>query len=150
MKNNMNKLVYYKCHERIDLTKRSGYEHYLMKLVYSTEDNSSSVKHHLWQKTYNDYVSQEIRQLRGRTNVGMKTCICEDTFNFIFISSTFSFRLTNIHRFVNKKCEDHCKISHKNWTSRDNYTLTASEEVVKDNIMVLVKNIIGIEGLKDQ
>ena len=44
---NMNILVYVKSHERVDLMKRAWYEHYLMKLVGLTEDNSKLVKHAL-------------------------------------------------------------------------------------------------------
>ena len=42
-RNNTKKIVYGKCHDRVDLTKRTRYEHSLMKLMRLTEDDSSLV-----------------------------------------------------------------------------------------------------------
>ena len=64
-----------KCHERPDLTRLSGYEYQILKLVGLSEEDTSLVRRALWWKTYNMYVHQEIRQLRGRMNAGIKTSI---------------------------------------------------------------------------
>ena len=107
---NIKNLVYEKCYERVDLIKRARYEHYLMKLVGFTEDNSSLVKYALWWNTYNNHFHLEIIQLRGRILVGMKICVCKGTYTFVFISSIFSLRLTNKHTFVNRMCDNECRI----------------------------------------
>ena len=70
-------LVYGKCHERPDLTKTTGYECEIMRLVNLTSENSSVVTRALWWKTYNPYIHHEIRQLRGRMNACMKACITD-------------------------------------------------------------------------
>ena len=71
------KLLFGKCHERPDLTKSTGYECKIMRLVGLTNENSSITTRALWWKTYNTYVHQEIRQLRGRMNAGIKLSITQ-------------------------------------------------------------------------
>ena len=44
-----------------NLIKQAGYEHYLMKLVGITEENSSIVKLTLWWKTENNNIHEEVR-----------------------------------------------------------------------------------------
>ena len=70
-------LVLGKCHERPDLTKSTGYECEIMRLVGLTNENSSITTRALWWKTYNQYIHHEIRQLRGRMNACMKACITD-------------------------------------------------------------------------
>ena len=70
-------LVYGKCNERPDLTRLSGYECEILKLVGLGGEDTSTVRRALWWKTYNTYVHQEIRQLRGRINAGIKSSISE-------------------------------------------------------------------------
>ena len=70
-------MIYGESHERPDLTKRTVYEYLTIKLVRIDDENSSLVKRALCWKTYHIYVHQEIRQLRGRVNSGMKTCVTE-------------------------------------------------------------------------
>ena len=79
-----------KYRERPDLTRLSGYKCQILKLVGLSEEDTSLARHVLWWKTYNMYVHQEIRQLRGRMNAGIKTsitqgkqCMC----TFVFISN---------------------------------------------------------------
>ena len=66
---------YGKCHEKADLTKLSGYEYNLMKLAGVTEKNSSINERALYWKTYNAYVRDEIRQMRGRVSASIKNSI---------------------------------------------------------------------------
>ena len=66
---------YGKCHEKADLTKLSGYEYNLMKLAGVTEKNSSITERALYWKTYNAYVRDEIRQMRGRVSASIKNSI---------------------------------------------------------------------------
>ena len=70
-------LMFGKCHERPDLTRQSGYECQILKMVGLDEHDTSLVRRALWWKTYNSYIHQEIRQLRGRMNAGIKTSIAE-------------------------------------------------------------------------
>ena len=70
-------LMFGKCHERPDLTRLFGYEYEILKLVGLGEEDTSLVRRALWWKTYNIYVHQEIRQLRGRMNAGIKTSISQ-------------------------------------------------------------------------
>jgi len=70
-------LMFGKCHERPDLTRLLGYEYEILKLVGLGEEDTSLVRRALWWKTYNIYVHQEIRQLRGRMNAGIKTSISQ-------------------------------------------------------------------------
>ena len=70
-------MIFGKSYERSDLTKRTGYEYYIMKLVGIHDENISLAKRALWWKTYHTFVHQEIRQLRGRMNSGMKKCLTE-------------------------------------------------------------------------
>ena len=74
---NLKKLIFGKCHERPDLTRLSGYECEILKLVGLNREDTSLSRRALWWKTYNAYVHQEIRQLRGRMNSGMKLSITE-------------------------------------------------------------------------
>lgn len=71
------KLLFGKCHERPDLTKLTGYECQILKMVGLSEDNASLTRRALWWKTYNTYVHQEIRQLRGRMNANLKSSVIE-------------------------------------------------------------------------
>ena len=70
-------LVYGKCHERPDLTRLSGYECEILKLVGLGNKDTSVIRRALWWKTYNNYVHHEIRQLRGRMNTAIKSSISE-------------------------------------------------------------------------
>ena len=70
-------LMYGKCHERPDLTKLSGYECQILKMVGLSTESTSLSRRALWWKTYNIYVHQEIRQLRGRMNAAIKASITE-------------------------------------------------------------------------
>ena len=63
--------------KRPDLTRLFGYEYEILKLVGLGEEDTSLVRRALWWKTYNIYVHQEIRQLRGRMNAGIKTSISQ-------------------------------------------------------------------------
>ena len=73
----MKKLLFGKCHERPDLTKLTGYECQILKMVGLSEENASLTRRALWWKTYNIYVHQEIRQLRGRMNSNLKSSVTE-------------------------------------------------------------------------
>ena len=68
-------MVFGKCHERPDLTKKYGYEYVIMNLVGLNDDKATLVKRALHWKTYNHNIHKEIRELRGRVNVAMKRCI---------------------------------------------------------------------------
>ena len=70
-------LVYGRCHEQPDLTKSTGYECEILRLVGYTNENSSITTRALWWKTYNTYIHHEIRQLRGRMNACMKASITD-------------------------------------------------------------------------
>ena len=72
-----NQLLFGMCHERPDLTKQTGYECTILRLVGMHETDSSITAQALWWKTYNGYVHQEIRQLRGRMNNAMKISITQ-------------------------------------------------------------------------
>ncbi len=65
------------CHERPDLTKQTGYECKILRLVGINETITSITAQVLWWKTYNSYVHQEIRQLHGRMNNAMKMAISQ-------------------------------------------------------------------------
>ena len=69
-------LLFGKCHERPDLTKLSGYECQILRMVGMSHEDTSLTSA-LWWKTYNTYVHQEIRQLRGRMNAGIKLSITQ-------------------------------------------------------------------------
>jgi len=66
---------YGKCHEWADLTKLTGYECNVMKLAGVTEMNSSITDRALYWKTYNEYVRDEIRQMRGRMSGSVKQSV---------------------------------------------------------------------------
>lgn len=66
---------YGKCHEWADLTKVTGYEYNVMKLAGVTEMNSSITNRALYWKTYNEYVRDEIRQMRGRMSGSVKQSV---------------------------------------------------------------------------
>ena len=66
---------YGKCHEWADLTKLTGYEYNVMKLAGFTETNSSITDRALYWKTYNAYVRDEIRQMRGRMSGSVKQSV---------------------------------------------------------------------------
>ena len=70
-------LLYGMCHERPDLTKQGGYELKILRLMGLSELNTSIAAQALWWKTYNSYVHQEIRQMRGRINASMKLAISQ-------------------------------------------------------------------------
>ena len=70
-------LLFGKCHERPDLTMLTGYECQILRMVGLSEEDTSVTRRALWWKTYNTYVHQEIRQLRGRMNAGIKTAISQ-------------------------------------------------------------------------
>ena len=74
---NLKKLIFGKCHKRPDLTRLSGYECQILKLVGLNTEGTSLSRRALWWKTYNVYVHQEIRQLKGQMNSGMKLSITE-------------------------------------------------------------------------
>ena len=73
----LKKLLFGKCHERPDLTMPSGYECQILRMVGLSEEDTSVSRRALWWKTYNTYVHQEIRQLRGRMNAGIKISISQ-------------------------------------------------------------------------
>ena len=66
---------YGKCHEWADLTKVIGYEYNVMKLAGVTEMNCSISDRALYWKTYNEYVREEIRQMRGRMSGSVKQSV---------------------------------------------------------------------------
>ena len=70
-----NQLLFGKCHERPDLTKLTGYECQILRMVGLSEIDATIIKQALWWKTYNSQVHKEIRQMRGRMNAAMKTSI---------------------------------------------------------------------------
>ncbi len=70
-------LLFDMCYERPDLTKQTGYECKILRLVEMNETATSITTQALWWKTYNSYVHQEIRQLRGRMNNAMKLAITQ-------------------------------------------------------------------------
>ncbi len=74
---NNHQLLFGMCHERPDLTKQTGYECKILRLVEMNETATSITTQALWWKTYNSYVHQEIRQLRGRMNNAMKLAITQ-------------------------------------------------------------------------
>ena len=65
------------CHERPDLTKRTGYECKILRLVRMNETVTSIAIQAFWWKTYNSYVHHESRQLHGRMNNTMKMAITQ-------------------------------------------------------------------------
>ena len=75
-------LLFGKCHERPDLTRLSGYECQILRMVGLSEGDTSLTRRALWWKTYNTYVHQEIRQLRGRMNAGIKLSITQGMCRF--------------------------------------------------------------------
>ena len=75
-------LLFGKCHERPDLTKLSGYEYQILRMVGLSHEDTSLTRRALWWKTYNTYVHQEIRQLRGRMNAGIKLSIIQGMCGF--------------------------------------------------------------------
>ena len=70
-------MIFGESHERPDLTKKTGYEYYIMKLMRIHDENTSLAKITLWWKTYHTFVHQEIRQLRGGMNSGMKAYVTD-------------------------------------------------------------------------
>ena len=70
-------LLFGMCHERPDLTKEGGYELKILRLMGMSEIDTPITTQALWWKTYNSYVHQEIRQLRGRINAAMKHTISQ-------------------------------------------------------------------------
>ena len=70
-------LLFGMCHERPDLTKLDGYECTILRLVGMNENSTSITAQALWWKTYNGFVHQEIRQMRGRMNNAMKVAITQ-------------------------------------------------------------------------
>ena len=70
-----NQKEYGKCHEWADSTKVTGYEYNVMKLAGVTEMNSSITDRALYWKTYNEYVRDEIRQMRGRMSGSVKLSV---------------------------------------------------------------------------
>ena len=78
----LKKLLFGKCHERPDLTRQSGYECQILRIVGMSYEDTSITRRALWWKTYNTYVHQEIRQLRGRMNAGIKLSIMQGMCRF--------------------------------------------------------------------
>ena len=78
----LKKLLFGKCHERPDLTRQSGYECQILRMVGMSQQDTSITRRALWWKTYNTYVHQEIRQLRGRMNAGIKLSIIQGMCRF--------------------------------------------------------------------
>ena len=70
-------MVFCKCHDRPDLTKKSRYKYAIMDLVGLNDDKSTLVKRALYWKTYNHYIHKEIRELRGRLDAAIKRCTIE-------------------------------------------------------------------------
>ena len=98
-------LMFGKCHERPDLTRQSGYENQILKLVGLGEHDTSFVKRALWWKTYNNYIHQEIRQLRGRMNAGIKSSISEGNNDITYINIELNVDiLTLILSYINRRC----------------------------------------------
>ena len=54
--NNAKILLYGKCHEKVDLSKRIGYEYNIMKLVEYDENTRSLLDRAFWWKSYNEHV----------------------------------------------------------------------------------------------
>ena len=86
----LKQLLYGKCHERPDLTRLSGYECQILRMVGLGEGDTSLSSRALWWKTYNTYVHLEIRQMRGRMNSAMKSSISEGEMQMIFLYSHIS------------------------------------------------------------
>ena len=68
----------------------TGYECQILRMIGLSEENTSVTRRALWWKTYNTYVHQEIRQLRGRMNAGIKTAISQGEQKWYF----------NVHIFL--------------------------------------------------
>ena len=51
-------------------------------MVGMSHEDTSITRRALWWKTYNIYVHQEIRQLRGRMNAGIKLSIMQGMCRF--------------------------------------------------------------------
>ena len=97
-------LMFGKCHERPDLTRQSGYECHILKMVGLDEHDTTLVRRALWWKTYNSYIHQEIRQLRGRMNAGIKTSIAEGIIEFVLVTGCiYVYHLTHLLSFTNRK-----------------------------------------------
>lgn len=97
-------LIFGKCHERPDLTRLAGYEYQILKLVGLSEEDSSLARRALWWKTYNNYVHQEIRQLRGRMNAGIKTSITEGKLYTMSMNIRINVQcLTHVCSFTNRR-----------------------------------------------
>lgn len=75
--------IFSRCHERPDLIMQTGYECNFLRLVGMSETDTTIATQALWWKTYNSYVHQEIRQLRGRMNAAMKHSISQGLSNDI-------------------------------------------------------------------
>ena len=88
-------LLFGKCHERPDLTILTGYECQILRMIGLSEENTSVTRRALWWKTYNTYVHQEIRQLRGRMNAGIKAAISQGANKWYF--NVHIFLYTNAH-----------------------------------------------------
>ena len=71
------------CHERPDLTKQGGHELKILRLMGLSKLNTYIAAQALWWKTYNSYVHQEIKQMRGRINAAMKLAISQGLFQNI-------------------------------------------------------------------
>ena len=97
-------LMFGKCHERPDLTRQSGYECQILKMVGLDEHDTTLVRRALWWKTYNSYIHQEIRQLRGRMNAGIKTSIAEGTVRVVLeMGCIYVYNLTYLLSFTNRR-----------------------------------------------
>ena len=68
---------YGKCHEKADLTKVTGYAYNVMELAGVTEKNCSITERALYWKTYNCYVREEVRQMRGRMSASIKHAVSQ-------------------------------------------------------------------------
>ena len=102
------KISFGKCHEISDLTMLSRYECQTLRTVELSEKDSSVLRRALWLKMYNTYVHQEIRQLRGRMNSGIKSSISQGEPPNLFIHNCTSL-FTYILSVIARKCQNECQ-----------------------------------------
>ena len=103
---------YGKCHEWADLTKVTGYEYNVMKLAGVTEMNCSISDRALYWKTYNEYVREEIRQMRGRMSGSVKQSVNQGEYRnqktilihyILYYNFAFRFIVRNSQGYRRKK-----------------------------------------------
>ena len=93
----------------------TGYECQILRMVGLSEEDTSVTRRPLWWKTYDNYVHQEIRQLRGRMNAGMKTVISQGESKMIFLCSHICIYLfTYFLSFIVRRCKNECRETFEN------------------------------------